>query len=80
MAAILEIAVDELVAPSTFVEHARNRDGVSMIVPGFHVRGMEIWGATAMVLAEFLTLLGWNGRQSLTNVISCLACTSMASL
>jgi hypothetical protein len=26
-------------------------------VPAFHVSGVEIWGATAMVLAEFLTLL-----------------------
>ena len=30
-----------------------------MIVPAFLAGGEEIWGATAMVLAEFLTLLGW---------------------
>ncbi len=59
VAAILEIDLDELVNPSALVEHARKRDGVAMVVPGFHVRGVEIWGATAMVLAEFLTLLGW---------------------
>ena len=30
-----------------------------MTVPYFDVDGAHIWGATAMVLAEFLTLLGW---------------------
>ena len=36
-----------------------------MTIPLFRVgRGDdEIWGATAMVLAEFLTLLGWDGRR-----------------
>ena len=36
-------------------------DGVVFTVPGFHVAGVEIWGATAMVLSEFLALLGWLG-------------------
>jgi len=31
------------------------------VVPAFRVAGVEIWGATAMVLAEFLTVLGWSG-------------------
>jgi len=61
VAAILEIDLDELANPSALVEHSRKRDGVPMVVPGFHVRGVEIWGATGMVLAEFLTLLGWAG-------------------
>jgi hypothetical protein len=33
-------------------------------VPAFHVCGEEIWGATAMVLSEFLVLLGWTGGRS----------------
>jgi hypothetical protein len=32
------------------------------MVPAFHLAGVDIWGATAMVLAEFLVLLGWQGR------------------
>ncbi len=56
---ILEVAVDELTAPERLVSAERERDGRAMIVPAFHVGGEEIWGATAMVLAEFLTLLGW---------------------
>jgi 8-oxo-dGTP pyrophosphatase MutT (NUDIX family) len=59
VADILEVPVAALMAPQNFVLSSRERDGVSFAVPAFHVAGREIWGATAMVLAEFLTLLGW---------------------
>jgi hypothetical protein len=32
--------------------------------PVFLAEGVEIWGATAMVLAELLTMLGWLGPLS----------------
>jgi hypothetical protein len=32
--------------------------------PVFLAEGVEIWGATAMVLAELLTLLGWTGPEA----------------
>ena len=35
-----------------------------LLVPAFHVAGVDIWGATAMVLAEFLVLLGWQSVRS----------------
>jgi 8-oxo-dGTP pyrophosphatase MutT (NUDIX family) len=57
VAQILEIGVDELMNPEHFVTTERVRDGVTFSVPAFHVAGVEIWGATAMVLAEFLALL-----------------------
>ena len=59
VARILEPAIDALMAPDCVVHSRRARDGVAMTVPGFHLEGVEIWGATAMVLAEFLSLLGW---------------------
>jgi 8-oxo-dGTP pyrophosphatase MutT (NUDIX family) len=59
VARILEIDVDELFAPDCVVHTPREREGVAFTVPGFHLHGVEIWGATAMVLAEFLSLLGW---------------------
>ena len=62
VARILEIDLDELLAPGCVVRTPRKRDGVALTIPGFHVRGVEIWGATAMVLAEFLSLLGWSIR------------------
>jgi 8-oxo-dGTP pyrophosphatase MutT (NUDIX family) len=61
VARILEVAVDDLLAPGSVVTTERERDGSRIIVPAFRVGGDEIWGATAMVLAEFLALLGWSG-------------------
>lgn len=58
---ILEIPVGMLLDPVSLSSAKRRRMGVTMTVPAFHVAGAEIWGATAMVLAEFLTLLGWPG-------------------
>jgi 8-oxo-dGTP pyrophosphatase MutT (NUDIX family) len=61
VAHILEVAVDELLDPASLVRATRERDGIPMTVPAFHIAGHEIWGATAMALAEFLALLGWSG-------------------
>jgi 8-oxo-dGTP pyrophosphatase MutT (NUDIX family) len=62
VARILEIAVEELVDGSRLVTTERTRDGQTLVIPAFLIAGVEIWGATAMVLAEFLTLLGWDGQ------------------
>jgi 8-oxo-dGTP pyrophosphatase MutT (NUDIX family) len=59
VARILEVGLDELLDPAHLVTAERQRDGVAFTVPAFQVAGVEIWGATAMVLAEFLALLGW---------------------
>jgi 8-oxo-dGTP pyrophosphatase MutT (NUDIX family) len=59
VARILEIGVDELLDPRHFVAAERHREGVAFTVPAFRIAGVEIWGATAMVLAEFLAVLGW---------------------
>ncbi|MGH9143637.1 MAG: NUDIX hydrolase [Vicinamibacterales bacterium] len=59
VARILEVSVEELLDGEHFVTTERTRDGLSFVVPAFRIAGVEIWGATAMVLAEFLALLGW---------------------
>lgn len=59
VARILYINVDELADRSTVRETERVRDTLALVVPAFHLHGVEIWGATAMVLSEFLALLGW---------------------
>jgi 8-oxo-dGTP pyrophosphatase MutT (NUDIX family) len=64
VARILDVAVDDLMAPGAVVSTARERDGQLLTVPAFRVAGVEIWGATAMVLAEFLVVLGWIPRTS----------------
>ncbi len=56
---ILEVPVDDLLDPARIGFDHRLRDGVHYDVPFFGVGGEVVWGATAMVLAEFLWLLGW---------------------
>lgn len=62
VARILEIPIEELLDPSRLATAVRNRDGRDVKVPAFRVGDVEIWGATAMILAEFLVLLGWPDR------------------
>lgn len=60
VAKILDIAIDDLITPRALAQTVRERDGTRIDVPVFRAGGEEIWGATAMVLAEFLTLIGWS--------------------
>jgi len=59
VARILEPSLDELLDAGCVRSTKRTLDGRPLTIPAFHVRDHEIWGATAMVLAEFVTLLGW---------------------
>jgi 8-oxo-dGTP pyrophosphatase MutT (NUDIX family) len=63
---ILEVPVEYLLDPARLGFDQRLRDGVHYDVPFFGVAGEVVWGATAMVLSEFLWLLGWRppDRQS----------------
>ena len=47
--------------PGCVAWRTMTRDNRSVAVPVFRADDVEIWGATAMVLAEFLALLGWKG-------------------
>ncbi len=62
VAKILIVGVDELAAPGCVRATRKEREGRSIDVPAFCVCGEEIWGATAMVLAEFLSLVGWSPK------------------
>jgi 8-oxo-dGTP pyrophosphatase MutT (NUDIX family) len=62
VAKILDVALDDLAAPGCVAQTMREREGLRIEVPAFCVAGEEIWGATAMVLAEFLSLSGWSRR------------------
>jgi 8-oxo-dGTP pyrophosphatase MutT (NUDIX family) len=59
VARILDVPLAELFARSTRGSFILRRDDHDVVVPAFRIAGVEIWGATAMVLAEFLSLLGW---------------------
>jgi 8-oxo-dGTP pyrophosphatase MutT (NUDIX family) len=61
VASILDVPLDLLLDPARLVTVERTREGRTVVAPAFRVCGVEIWGATAMVLSEFLTLVGWKG-------------------
>jgi 8-oxo-dGTP pyrophosphatase MutT (NUDIX family) len=61
VARILEVAVDDLRDHTFRVMTERHHEGQRLDVPAFFIHGAEIWGATAMVLAEFLALLEPDG-------------------
>jgi 8-oxo-dGTP pyrophosphatase MutT (NUDIX family) len=63
VAAVVEVAVEELLnQPLVTVE--RQRDGRQITVPALRAGEVHVWGATAMVLAEFLVLLDWHYQLS----------------
>lgn len=59
---VIEIPVSELLDPAALAWHTLQRGERVFQVPTLVARDAQIWGATAMVLAEFLSLLGWRGR------------------
>lgn len=59
VARILEIPVDTLLDPATVEWRRMVRGTLTMDVPAFVTHDTAIWGATAMILAEFLTMAGW---------------------
>jgi 8-oxo-dGTP pyrophosphatase MutT (NUDIX family) len=61
VARILEIPVEQLMDPASLRWQTMMRERRSYRVPVFAVPDADVWGATAMVVAEFLTMLGWTG-------------------
>jgi 8-oxo-dGTP pyrophosphatase MutT (NUDIX family) len=61
VARIVEAPLTDLMNPATIVWRTMARESGPLEFPAFLVGGVDIWGATAMVLAEFLTMVGWTG-------------------
>ncbi len=59
---IIETPLDLIVDENIVVEEQWEIRGYQGLVPYFNVRGHQVWGATAMILSEFVELL----RQSRT--------------
>ena len=55
---IIEAPVAQLLDPRRHHRVNRVRDGVEFEMPYFDLDGEQVWGATAMVLAEFAAVLG----------------------
>ncbi len=54
---ILEVSLDELRDASRIRLGTRIREGVAVEYPYFDLLGHQVWGATAMVLGEFICLI-----------------------
>jgi 8-oxo-dGTP pyrophosphatase MutT (NUDIX family) len=54
---ILEVPLDDLRDASRIRQGTRIREGVAVEYPYFDLHGHQVWGATAMVLGEFICLL-----------------------
>jgi hypothetical protein len=54
---ILEVSLDDLRDASRIRVGTRIREGVAVEYPYFDLLGHQVWGATAMVLGEFICLI-----------------------
>jgi 8-oxo-dGTP pyrophosphatase MutT (NUDIX family) len=61
VARIIEAPIEELLDPDRTAWRTMTREGRALDFPAFPAGDVDIWGATAMVLAELLALLGWRG-------------------
>lgn len=57
VAALIELPLAELVDPGRRGRHTIERRGLQFIVPHFAIAGQQVWGATSLMLAEFVGLL-----------------------
>jgi len=57
VAEVIEVPLDHLLDPDTAHEETRTIRGETVSVPFYAHGGHKIWGATAMVLAEFLDVV-----------------------
>lgn len=54
---VLEVSVDDLQDASAIRQGTRTREGLAIEYPYFDLMGHQVWGATAMILGEFICLL-----------------------
>lgn len=67
VAEIIEVPVRELLDPATAVTEAWDFHGSQVMVPYFAVQGHKVWGATAIMLSEFVErvrVAGSNGGEA----------------
>jgi 8-oxo-dGTP pyrophosphatase MutT (NUDIX family) len=55
--AIIELPLQALVDPARRGRHVIERAGLQFTVPHFAIGGQQVWGATSLILAEFVGLL-----------------------
>lgn len=61
VAEILEAPIERLLEPQTITWSLMDRPRGKLLVPFFTLKGCDVWGATAMILSELITIMGWQG-------------------
>ena len=54
---VIEVSIEDLQDASNIRRGTRTREGLAIEYPYFDLRGSQVWGATAMILGEFISLL-----------------------
>jgi len=54
---VLEVSIEDLQDASRIRQGTRTREGIAIEYPYFDLLGHQVWGATAMILGEFICLL-----------------------
>jgi 8-oxo-dGTP pyrophosphatase MutT (NUDIX family) len=54
---VIEVSIDDLQDASTIRHGTRTREGIAIEYPYFDLMGHQVWGATAMILGEFICVL-----------------------
>jgi 8-oxo-dGTP pyrophosphatase MutT (NUDIX family) len=54
---LIEVSVEDLQDASTIRQGTRTREGLAIEYPYFALMGHQVWGATAMILGEFICVL-----------------------
>jgi 8-oxo-dGTP pyrophosphatase MutT (NUDIX family) len=57
VAAVIEAPLDDLLNPTSRRVETHVHDGKTLTIPLYQVGNAQVWGATAMIMAEFLALL-----------------------
>ena len=55
---LIEVSLQKLKDPSALKIKKMSVMGIEVNVPFYDIKGEVIWGATAMIMAEFLDLIG----------------------
>jgi 8-oxo-dGTP pyrophosphatase MutT (NUDIX family) len=61
VAEILEASVEQLMKRESITWSRQDRPRGTLLIPYFTLDSCEVWGATAMILSELLSILEWPG-------------------
>jgi 8-oxo-dGTP pyrophosphatase MutT (NUDIX family) len=61
VAEILEASVEQLMKRERITWFHQDRPRGTLLIPYFTLDSCDVWGATAMILSEVLSILGWSG-------------------